>query len=338
MDKPGKELMLTACRVPNPHPSSSVVKCINRWRGSGGNSKAYLHCTQCGFRYRLRRTLILGLASSRIILFTTSFLIFLSLALGTGSILHWMLHFKRFRRLITGPFGDDAYIAGEGLPVGLNRNNGMGLGVGLGQNGENVDAYQDPFGSAIGVRLPGGFTYISTSSGVMELIVKSIRAFTNGEAQDVLLGIVDLIGRGWSKLFVRGGTKRRMAAKMPSLITKAFHRLSALVSIITQRIPLRIPHFLTSIISPLLTRLSLGLSLIGSASFVTFLISTSLMAPFQLANNLRFGGGGRGLFGFSVGGAERRGGGRGRGVGDGTAALGLGSAIVVLFVVMGAVR
>lgn len=66
-----------------------------------------MECTQCGFRYRLRRTRILGLASSKPILFVTSVIIFLTLALLVGSILHWMLHFKGFRRIITGPYGDN---------------------------------------------------------------------------------------------------------------------------------------------------------------------------------------------------------------------------------------
>ena len=83
------------------------VGCIQQWRGTGRNKKAFMECTQCGFRYRLRRTRILGLASSKPILFVTSVIIFLTLALLVGSILHWMLHFKGFRRIITGPYGDN---------------------------------------------------------------------------------------------------------------------------------------------------------------------------------------------------------------------------------------
>lgn len=83
------------------------VGCIQQWRGTGRNKKAFMECTQCGFRYRLRRTRILGLASSKPILVVTSLVLFLTLSLLVGSILHWMLHFKSFRRIVTGPYGDN---------------------------------------------------------------------------------------------------------------------------------------------------------------------------------------------------------------------------------------
>jgi hypothetical protein len=83
------------------------VGCIQRWRGTGRNKKAFMECSQCGFRYRLRRTRILGLASSKPLLVVTSVALFLTLALLVGSILHWMLHFKSFRRIVTGPYGEN---------------------------------------------------------------------------------------------------------------------------------------------------------------------------------------------------------------------------------------
>ncbi|EIW67111.1 hypothetical protein TREMEDRAFT_64980 [Tremella mesenterica DSM 1558] len=60
------------------------VNCINAWRGTGTNAKAFLECPQCHHQYRLRRTLVSGLATSRpILLFLSIFLFFLlSLLIG----------------------------------------------------------------------------------------------------------------------------------------------------------------------------------------------------------------------------------------------------------------
>jgi hypothetical protein len=83
------------------------VGCLQQWRGTGRNKKAFMECAQCGFRYRLRRTWVLGLASSKPMLVGMSVLLFLTLSLLVGSVLHWMLHFKSFRRIVTGPYGDN---------------------------------------------------------------------------------------------------------------------------------------------------------------------------------------------------------------------------------------
>jgi hypothetical protein len=48
---------------------------------------------------------------------------------------------------------------------------------------------------------------------------------------------------------------------------------------------------LVTFLGPIIERFSLGFSLIGSISFATLLITSSLMAPFQLANNVRIGRG-----------------------------------------------
>nr|XP_031861478.1 uncharacterized protein CI109_003082 [Kwoniella shandongensis]KAA5528550.1 hypothetical protein CI109_003082 [Kwoniella shandongensis] len=68
------------------------VECINAWRGTGTNAKAYLECPQCHFRYRVRRTRAAGLATSRPILLLSTLVVFLSLTLILGQLLYFGLH------------------------------------------------------------------------------------------------------------------------------------------------------------------------------------------------------------------------------------------------------
>jgi hypothetical protein len=145
------------------------------------------------------------------------------------------------------------------------------------------------------------------------LIVKSIRAFVNGEAEGVMASFRELIETCFEWIVERPTIKT---------LTRIFEPLH-----------LHLPHLpttLTTHLQPLLTRLTLGFSLIGSASFVTLLITHSMMAPFHILNNIRLGRG-AGPFGLPVRTRNRD----GRG---GVAVAGVGSAVLVLFVVAGAVR
>lgn len=183
-----------------------------------------------------------------------------------------------------------------------------------------IGATVDPLVSPIGFRLPflaNGVAYVpAPGSGITELVVRSIRAFASGEAEEVVFGFGDLARAAWSK--VMGG--RRVP-------------------------PLNVAYGLTSwmpfaplfraLASRLLRDLSLGFSLIGSASAVAFLLSSSLLLPFHVANNVRVGAG----VGIQIGDvgagqpAARRPGPVGRG-----RSFGMGSAILVVLVVMGAIR
>lgn len=163
---------------------------------------------------------------------------------------------------------------------------------------------------------------------MFELIVKSIRAFVNGEAAQVVSACVGFIGSCWdwiTRTAVCVAVYRYFIHPL-YLDTLAFALLS-------------VPAHTSGLLKPLLTRFTLGLSLIGSASFVTLLITHSVMPFFHVANNLRLGRG-AGPFGLPV--RTHRGrvlaNGGGGGGGGGIAAAGLGSAVLVLFVVMGAVR
>lgn len=228
-------------------------------------------CTQCKFRYRLRRTLILGLASSRTGLLLTSLLLFFLLTLTVGTVLHWLMHFNRFRRIVAGP-GADA----SSKQVRILGKKELGLEPFENQRQREVferEVRQDPLGVPIGIELPGGLTYVST--GMFELIIKSIRAFVNGEAQQVAEAVLRLCATG---------IKRAQVYKPVRLAVQPFAWIYWLW------LTLRLDRVF-AYLSPILQRASLGFSLVGSASFVTLLITSSLLAPFQLANNVRFGRG-----------------------------------------------
>ncbi|ORX39388.1 hypothetical protein BD324DRAFT_619492 [Kockovaella imperatae] len=68
------------------------VNCINAWRGTGSNAKAFLECPQCHHQYRLRRTLVSGLATSRPVLFILTTILFTILTILNGALLHFGLH------------------------------------------------------------------------------------------------------------------------------------------------------------------------------------------------------------------------------------------------------
>ncbi|KAJ9111336.1 hypothetical protein QFC20_002627 [Naganishia adeliensis] len=300
------------------------VGCIQQWRGTGRNKKAFMECTQCGFRYRLRRTRILGLASSKPILVATSILLFLTLSLLVGSILHWMLHFKSFRRIVTGPYGDNLGFD-KSLPSNSPNDRGLDLLARL-ENGEDVpweEAFrQDPIGAGVRVGLPGGLVYVSTGSGIFELVVKSVRAFVNGEAEGVWMGVAEVGEACFEWLGERRAVRTVVDVLRPLHLDTLAHLLLA------------IPKRSLAYLQPLITRFTLGFSLIGSASFITLLITHSMMAPFHVLNNIRLGRG-AGPFGLPV----RTNRGRQAGArGGGVAVAGLGSAVLVLFVVAGAVR
>lgn len=165
--------------------------------------------------------------------------------------------------------------------------------------------------------------YVSTGSGIFELIVKSIRAFVNGEAEGVWQGVAEVV----EACFTWVG-ERPAVQVVYDRVLRPMH-LDTMARMI-----LAIPNRSLALLQPLITRFVLGFSLIGSASFVTLLITHSMMAPFHVLNNIRLGRG-AGPFGLPV----RTDRGRQAGArGGGVAVAGLGSAVLVLFVVAGAVR
>ncbi|WVQ81186.1 hypothetical protein IAT38_003308 [Cryptococcus sp. DSM 104549] len=105
------------------------VECINAWRGTGTHARAYMECPQCHFKYRIRRTGISGLATSRPILLLSTFFLFSTLTLIMGSILHLILYHSpaitrtlfssSSIRISSSPFDllDDDFYDGGGVVV-----------------------------------------------------------------------------------------------------------------------------------------------------------------------------------------------------------------------------
>ncbi len=147
-----------------------------------------------------------------------------------------------------------------------------------------------------------GIGYGSMSGGLLDIVIRAVNVFASGEAEEVM---VEGLRRVAEVAPAEAASKWSQVLRRGRDIVPAFPGVSDLVT-------------------PILTRLSLGFSFIGSLSFVSLLISSSLLAPFQLANNLRFGRFGWGRVG------------RRRGAPEG--GVGLGTVLVVIAVCAGAIR
>ncbi|ORY28832.1 hypothetical protein BCR39DRAFT_559395 [Naematelia encephala] len=223
------------------------VQCINAWRGTGTNAKAFMECPQCHHHYRLRRTLISGIATSRPLLLLLSSTFFLLLTLSSGALIHYLLLSPRLSSSILSP------------DVRLSTGNLFDL-----------DMDDDYMYDGGGIVIIGGGTTL-----VADVVFGAIQAFT-------------LIASRLSELDLG----------MP------------------------LPPFLSSIVYWLGLRVLLGISLLGSLSFISLLLSFSLFAPLQIANNFR-------------GGFFRRFRTAQRTEGGGTS---VGTIMIVLFVLVGAVN
>ncbi|ODO04822.1 hypothetical protein I350_05432 [Cryptococcus amylolentus CBS 6273] len=80
------------------------VECINAWRGTGTNAATYMECPQCHFRYRIQRTQISGLATSKPVLILSTLSLFSLLTLSLGSTFHFILaHSSTLSRTFLSP-------------------------------------------------------------------------------------------------------------------------------------------------------------------------------------------------------------------------------------------
>jgi hypothetical protein len=183
------------------------------------------------------------------------------------------MRFSQFRRLVAGP------TARQPRMVKLVRKKNRisrWIPFQMEDTQEEFEAAvrQDPL-VPIGIELPGGFTYMQPSSGMFELVIRSMRAFVNGEAQEVGEGMWQMLVDAAEYLEVY---KTGHYALLPFRLISKFASMVGLGRLVT-------------FLGPIIERFSLGFSLIGSISFATLLITSSLMAPFQLANNVRIGRG-----------------------------------------------
>jgi hypothetical protein len=174
--------------------------------------------------------------------------------------LHTLLsRFDGFARLLLGPSSRDK-----------NRIKMFG------SKGFENEVRRDPLGVSMGVEFPGGFTLVTPGSGMFDIVIKSIRTFMSGEAEDALAAV-------WHM------TRNRLASTFEFKTSHPW--LESFFSLLSYVAGWVMWAAGSEWWKAVWTRLSLGLSLIGSMSFITLLIGSSLMGPVQLANNLRFGRG-----------------------------------------------
>ncbi|POW19870.1 hypothetical protein PSHT_04199 [Puccinia striiformis] len=67
------------------------VGCLQRWRITSPSPKSFYRCDQCGYRYKLRRAKIAGLAENSVILGAVTFTVFFILVIVSGFISNWLL-------------------------------------------------------------------------------------------------------------------------------------------------------------------------------------------------------------------------------------------------------
>ena len=190
------------------------------------------------------------------------------------------MRFSRFRRLVAGPPVHQSETGGTTTRMvkllGRRAEGWIPFVSDEGRDDFERAVRMDPLGVPIGIELPGGLTYVSTGSGMFELVIKSIRAFVNGEAWEVGVTLWMACEAGVAKL--------ESTYKVVSVVLAPLRFLVRVGSILGL-------GRLGGWFGPLVQRFSLGFSLVGSMSFVTLLITSSLMMPFQLANNVRIGRG-----------------------------------------------
>ncbi|KAA1091134.1 hypothetical protein PGT21_026534 [Puccinia graminis f. sp. tritici] len=91
------------------------VGCLQRWRITSPSPKSFYRCDQCGYRYKLRRAKIAGLAENPAILGGVTFMVFFILVILSGFISSWLLEsYSQITTLEThwdsglGPFSYDS--------------------------------------------------------------------------------------------------------------------------------------------------------------------------------------------------------------------------------------
>lgn len=185
-----------------------------------------------------------------------------------------------------------------------------------------------------------GLVRYAPTSTAFEIVRGAVGVFAGGEAEEVLRGLSSLFLNGASWVLglnpsadINGGKPSWWAEA--SVVLKEWW--SSFVSLFPEGVlPATLtpsaPSVLTHYSNAILYRLTLGISLIGSLSFISLLLSLSLLPIFTLANQnlprfvrLGFGGGRRGRARGAAGGAAGGG-------------PGAGAVLIVAMVAIGIVR
>lgn len=78
------------------------INCLNRWRNASAGRKSFYQCDQCGYRYRIQRAKIAGLAENKIALASLAMSFFIVLVMLNGLIGNWLLNKARNQDSILG--------------------------------------------------------------------------------------------------------------------------------------------------------------------------------------------------------------------------------------------
>ncbi|ODN97267.1 hypothetical protein L198_03830 [Cryptococcus wingfieldii CBS 7118] len=103
------------CRIcfSGPEEEESMGKLISPCLCSGSMRKAYMECPQCHFKYRIQRTRISGLATSKPVLILSTLSLFSLLTLSLGSTFHFILaHSSTLSRTFLSPSSGNLRLGG----------------------------------------------------------------------------------------------------------------------------------------------------------------------------------------------------------------------------------
>ncbi|CED84951.1 Protein involved in mRNA turnover and stability [Phaffia rhodozyma] len=221
------------------------VSCLNSWRTSSASDVAFWSCPQCGFDYHFARTRISGLATNKVALLTTTTALFLTLTTVTGHMLTLFLLSKPL----------NARSADQSVASILLC--------------EPIDTIR--------------FTPTSTA---FEIIKDAIGVFARGELEDVLRFIWNLFDRSGHHL--PGGLQQQPSAPKANWKESVLSFFGAQAATAD---PIR-PEFRhlpsssgpISALTSLVNRFLLGLSLVGSVSFLSLMFSMSLLPMLSMFN------------------------------------------------------
>ncbi|CAG8744382.1 16979_t:CDS:2, partial [Acaulospora colombiana] len=97
------------------------VKCLNTWRktGSSLNSNSFWACGQCGFKYNLARTKILGLSTSPWVMYPTTVVLFFIIVFAASFVVSFFLPELDDPLLVVPPPQPDIGITWWHSPIGI---------------------------------------------------------------------------------------------------------------------------------------------------------------------------------------------------------------------------
>ncbi|KAG8851403.1 hypothetical protein FRB91_007983 [Serendipita sp. 411] len=88
------------------------VNCLNTWRKTGGSSESFWSCPQCGFKYNIARTKIIGLSTSPLVLGATTVVLFLLIVFAASALVSYFVpELDDPMMTVARPYDDDLGIS-----------------------------------------------------------------------------------------------------------------------------------------------------------------------------------------------------------------------------------